>query len=337
MAQGASVMEAARRLVPKLTKTMHKGQAGRIAIVGGSFEYTGAPYYASMSSLKVGADLAFVLCEESAAVPIKSYTPEVIVLPTMSEANIDRAVDLLPRVHVLVIGPGLGRDETTLKLTTKLIREAMGKDVPLVLDGDALFLLTQQPDLVKGYARALLTPNVVEFSRLERALFEDAEDVPVPDLSKVAKSVDNEFGAWMEINDADEASPLRRAVRLARAMGNVTVMQKGEVDIITDGRRAAVSTAQGSNRRCGGQGDVLAGSSGVFLHWALNGAGDGQAEAPGPEGTIPAAFAASVLTRTANRLAFQDHHRSTTTPDIIEHLGSAFHTLFESDGGNSSL
>ncbi len=44
-------------LVPVLKDDMHKGQVGRIGIIGGSLEYTGAPYFAGISALKVGADL----------------------------------------------------------------------------------------------------------------------------------------------------------------------------------------------------------------------------------------------------------------------------------------
>jgi ATP-dependent NAD(P)H-hydrate dehydratase len=44
-------------------------------------EYTGAPFYAAMSSLKSGSDLVFIFCDHSAAIPIKCYSPEPIVNP----------------------------------------------------------------------------------------------------------------------------------------------------------------------------------------------------------------------------------------------------------------
>lgn len=53
--------------------------------MGGSKEYTGAPYYAAMSSLRVGADLSYVYCPEEASIPIKSYSPELIVLPYLTQ------------------------------------------------------------------------------------------------------------------------------------------------------------------------------------------------------------------------------------------------------------
>jgi ATP-dependent NAD(P)H-hydrate dehydratase len=69
--------------VPQLTNNMHKGEAGRIGIIGGSLEYTGAPYYAGISALKVGCDLVHIFCPASAAIPIKSYSPELIVHPLL--------------------------------------------------------------------------------------------------------------------------------------------------------------------------------------------------------------------------------------------------------------
>ena len=53
--------ETLRLLVPELDSSRyHKGQAGKIGVVGGCSEYTGAPYFAAMSALRMGADLAHV-------------------------------------------------------------------------------------------------------------------------------------------------------------------------------------------------------------------------------------------------------------------------------------
>lgn len=62
-------------IAPLLDHSSYKGQHGRIGIVGGSEQYTGAPYYAGASALRTGADLATVFCAEAAAIPIKSYSP----------------------------------------------------------------------------------------------------------------------------------------------------------------------------------------------------------------------------------------------------------------------
>ena len=81
-----------------------------MAIIGGSKTYTGAPYFAAMASLRTGADLAFIYCHEDAAIPIKSYSPEIIVnsifVKAAKEAQIRPALEIAKSV---VVGPGLGR------------------------------------------------------------------------------------------------------------------------------------------------------------------------------------------------------------------------------------
>src|SRR5690242_13948873 len=70
-----------KNIIPILDSKRTKGDNGTIGVVGGSFEYTGAPYYSAISALKTGSDLSHVFCHVDAAVPIKSYTPELIVHP----------------------------------------------------------------------------------------------------------------------------------------------------------------------------------------------------------------------------------------------------------------
>lgn len=64
-----------------LTTNLHKGQNGRVTIIGGSEAYTGAPYFSAMASLRMGVDLVQVICKPKASTPIKCYSPELIVRP----------------------------------------------------------------------------------------------------------------------------------------------------------------------------------------------------------------------------------------------------------------
>lgn len=77
---------------------------------------------------------------------------------------------LLERLHVVVIGPGLGREERTQSIGRLALQVAKSQDKYVVLDADGLWLIQNEPDLVKGYKRAVLTPNVVEFKRLCEAM-----------------------------------------------------------------------------------------------------------------------------------------------------------------------
>jgi ATP-dependent NAD(P)H-hydrate dehydratase len=69
-----AVVDAAtlRALVPPLGGALYKGQAGKVGVLGGCREYTGAPFFAAMTALRVGADLSHCFCTRAAAPVIKA-------------------------------------------------------------------------------------------------------------------------------------------------------------------------------------------------------------------------------------------------------------------------
>lgn len=71
-----------------------------------------------------------------------------------------------PRLHSLVIGPGLGRDPAIMASVKALISEAKRANKVMVIDADGLFLVTSDPSIVNGYRDVILTPNEAEFGRL---------------------------------------------------------------------------------------------------------------------------------------------------------------------------
>lgn len=120
-----------QRIVPTLSHERHKGQLGRVGVLGGSADYTGAPFYAAKAALLFGADLVFVFCDQQALIPIKSYSPEFMVTALYDSAleqrkdqdqdqkkeqkgesekiMVEKMRASLWRLHVVVMGPGLGR------------------------------------------------------------------------------------------------------------------------------------------------------------------------------------------------------------------------------------
>ena len=350
-----------KQLIPLLVPSAYKGQMGRVGVVGGSPDYTGAPYYAAQSALKFGADLSFVFCAKEAAVPIKTYSPELMVTSfyeedavvnaaaaaggnnatagndstcssssTEEEALAQRMADkvaaFLPRLHALVIGPGLGRDPVVLRAVALLIARAREAALPLVVDADGLWLVAQDLDTVRGYARCVLTPNAVEFDRLLAAA-----------------------GVAVGVGKHRDAAAVHA---LSVALGGVTVVKKGAVDVVSAGAGAVFVVAEpGSMRRCGGQGDILAGSLGVAVHWtsskeragALDAAevlaalpcdavgadkDDPSCSGSGGSGSVPhtmwAAALAAAVTKRAGARAFNRHQRAMTSPDVLLEIGPAF-------------
>lgn len=73
----------------------------------------------------------------------------------------------------MVVGPGLGRDADIVKRAFQFVEEGMKHKIGMVLDGDALFMLSTRPDYVKliqGYSNMVLTPNRIEMQRLYSAI-----------------------------------------------------------------------------------------------------------------------------------------------------------------------
>lgn len=83
--QAAAVL---KRIVPPLDGTTYKGQGGRVGILGGSVDYTGAPFYDAMAALRVGAELCTIYTATEAASAIKSYSPELMVTPVYSHTTL---------------------------------------------------------------------------------------------------------------------------------------------------------------------------------------------------------------------------------------------------------
>ena len=113
-----------KHLLPNYQKYHYKGQNGKVAIIGGSKTYTGAPYFAAMAALRTGSDLAFVYCHEDAAIPIKSYSPEIIVSSILPKANKNQQVrPALEIAKSVVIGCGMGRQSFAGDVFTAVISE----------------------------------------------------------------------------------------------------------------------------------------------------------------------------------------------------------------------
>ncbi len=321
----------ARTLVPPLSHAAHKGQMGRIAVLGGSLEYTGAPYYAAAATLKVGADLAWVFTAAEAATPIKSYSPELIVIPVYEaarfasadaaarEAEVARFVEgvraWLPRLHALVIGPGLGRDAAALEGAARVVALARARALPIVIDADGLHLVTERPGVIAGYERAVLLPNEAEYARLRDAVLlpETAGAAPTPPAPPAA---------------ADAEAELKR---VCAALGHVTVVRKGRVDLVSDGRQLLTCSEATPPRRCGGLGDILAGACGVLVNWASRAdasllPADGSGTPASPQ--LWAAWTACVLTKRSAKAAFAARRRSMTAPDVLDCVGPAFDEMF---------
>ncbi|KAI0894957.1 Ribokinase-like protein [Annulohypoxylon nitens] len=318
------VLGKVRQMVPPMLEKFHKGQLGRVAVIGGSQDYTGAPYFSAMASARLGCDMSHVICTPAAAAVIKTYSPNLMVHPLMrqsppshhsdSSSDSDPAyisgqiIDLLPRLHVLVVGPGLGRDPLMQETCARVLAAARERKMPVVLDADALALVTKTPQLVHGWREVVLTPNVVEFGRLWKGLKDSS---------------------YPEADTAGADSP-QKVEALSRMLGGVTIVQKGARDLISDGDTTLTVDVTGGLKRSGGQGDTLTGSIATMLAWRkayLDKIWDHDGKLGEAETLGLAAFGGAAITRECSRLAFEKKGRSLQASDLTDEVYTAFLNL----------
>jgi len=302
-ARECELMMQVKATVPRLSFSMRKGECGTIAVFGGCVMYTGAAYFAAISALKSGSDLVHVFCEKEAGPALRSYSPELIVHPVLDQEYGMVEIDhWLPRLHCVVLGPGLGRNQSMGGRLSIILEKVKARSLPLVLDADGLWHLASNPRMLKGYTKAVITPNPQEFSRLAQAVLH--REI-VPSLCPDPKAVSD----------------------LAKALGHLTVVHKGAHDVISDGHITEDCHSGGSPRRCGGQGDLLAGILATFLNWGY---------APGSSGGPPspclvAAWGSCRLARACAAHTFAVQGRSMTTEDLVDGIQSQFCRLYESE------
>lgn len=208
----------------------HKGDYGRILVVGGSKEYVGAPALVGMAALASGADLVTIAAPEKVAWAINAISTNLITRKLDGEylvpAHVDAIVKMLPRFDCVVIGNGLGEQKETIEAVKELFKKIVDK--PIVVDADAFKAKTVPK-------KAVLTPHSREFenSGLGKAL---------SDLQK-----------------------RKEAVLAAAKNLRTTILLKGPVDVISDGKRLEENRTHNPEMTVGGTGDTLAGILATFL------------------------------------------------------------------------
>jgi NAD(P)H-hydrate epimerase len=117
----------------------HKGENGRVIVIGGSAEYHGAPILAGLGALNAGCDLVTLLVPESILDAARAYKPDFVVRSYEGEHLNSSALKELakysPEQDVCIIGPGLGTSGETKKALNNMLARIK---IPVVLDADAL-------------------------------------------------------------------------------------------------------------------------------------------------------------------------------------------------------
>jgi len=219
---------------PKRSKISHKGNSGKVLVIGGSVDYHGAPILSSLAALRSGVDLVYLLVPSVQAAAAKRRSLDLIVgeypAKYFDQQALKIALKLAEEVDAVLIGPGLGKGASKAALKqffTKLKK-------PLVIDADAI--LEKGIELKYASEKLIFTPHAGEFKRL---------------TGKQAS-----------------ASNLLKSVAKLQA----TILLKGPVDLIASHgtKRVYENHTGNAAMTVGGTGDILAGLTVGFLAQGLS-------------------------------------------------------------------
>ena len=267
--------EAQRYPLPHLGS--HKGQNGRVLIVGGG-PYTGAPALAGMAAYRAGSDLVRVAIPSEIHSIVASYSPELICHGleggVLKRIHIEDVLQLCEKVDTVLIGPGLGTDDETLRAINTLVAEC---DRTLVIDADAITALASRFQDLDFKGKAVITPHRRELEKLT------GFEAP------------------------DETEMLADFVREAADSVGATILFKGQVDIISDGRHIKYNRTGNASMTVGGTGDVLAGTVAGLLSKGCS--------------SYDSARLGAYINGVAGERAFQCQGYGMIASDILHHIG----------------
>ena len=222
------------KAVPPRRKDAHKGMNGTVCVVGGSRLYHGAPFLSAAGAMRTGVDLVYIAVPASIAVPIRSLSPDFIVVPLpdskLTRGNVAKLLAWVPHADAFAVGPGLGEQKP--ELLANALNQLKGEGRSMVVDADAL-----RPQILPSVrnARTVVTPHAGEIDRLFG--------------TKIPQEVEGR---------------VEMVLSKAKASG-VTVLLKGPTDVVSDGDRVALNETHSPAMTVGGTGDVLAGLTSGLL------------------------------------------------------------------------
>ena len=344
-------------IIKPLSVNSKKGENGCVATIGGSLEYTGAPYYSAISSLKAGSDLSHVFCHKESAIPIKSYSPELIVHPgfdiSSNDILIKKTIRWFKSMNSILIGPGMGREpdiEKIFVMFSKHISEF--KNIPLIYDADGVWFWVnininnefdkEILEQINNNEKLIMTPNFTEFEKMCKILGDKFKKENIERQKKFIdeiyeeKNIDEKILKIKDfINDEKYKDIFLNEINLCNQFNNKFILvKKGKCDIITDGKELYIIRNNGSLKRTGGIGDLLSGLINCYcgmINQRLKENKEYNEKCIITHNILMKCCAlACYICRAASESAFQKMKYSLTAPDIIMEIPNIVNKIYES-------
>jgi hydroxyethylthiazole kinase-like uncharacterized protein yjeF len=215
----------------------HKGDFGRLLVIGGSKVFSGAPALVSLAALRTGVDIVYLAAPAKTAYAVSSISPDLITLKLkgdhLTASNITTLQPYLETVDAVVMGPGLGVHAETQEFVKACVSAIESAGKPLLLDADGLKAFAEFKRALK--VPLVLTPHAGEYGILT--------------------------GRKMPENVEERIAEVQKTAAQLKAV----ILLKGQVDMICDAKRVKLNFTGNPGMTVGGTGDVLSGVVGALL------------------------------------------------------------------------
>jgi len=215
----------------------HKGEFGRLLVIGGSEVFSGAPMFVASAALRAGVDLAYIAAPHRIAYAISSMSPDLITIKLdgdhLNPRNVATLRPHLEKSTAVAMGPGLGLHKDTKEAVKEIVKVVEEVKVPLLLDADGLKAFAEFKHKVTS--PMVFTPHAGEYQIL-------TGKEPPKELNEKAVEVQ----------------------KTAEELGAV-ILLKGHVDMVSDGKRVKLNFTGNPGMTVGGTGDVLSGIVAAFM------------------------------------------------------------------------
>lgn len=212
-----------QKMIPRRREDAHKGDFGRVVLFAGSQRFTGAAYFCAQAAVRTGSGLVTLVTPQEVVPILSCKLNEAMVLPQNSSI----LPELLERADVIALGCGMGNDETTYRIVDRVLK--IKKEVPIVLDADAINVLRGEAERLRGRKNILITPHEMEFARLTQT-----------DLQNIKSFREH------------------TAIRFAQEY-QTNLLLKGKNSIIANSEDYRINPTGSSKMASGGMGDALTG------------------------------------------------------------------------------
>lgn len=214
------------KLIPPRPNYSNKGSFGKLLVIAGNKEITGAAYLCAKAAFRMGAGLVRIFTVNENRDVIQKLLPEVMINTYDTENFDEKALDAcLSWADVIAIGPGIGVGNIPKRMVEKVL-ESRKK---AVIDADGINVISKNIKMKKLlHKNVVLTPHMGEMARFENKTIEEIKE----NIISSAYNINYAYNANGILKDARSVAVTADDIYINMS-GNNGMATAGSGDVLT--------------------------------------------------------------------------------------------------------